>query len=273
MCPRNVRGPHGRGVFRAHCLLAALALVAGCGPSPAPGQVTTLTVYGAASLGPALESIKSAYLARSGVDLLLSTGSSATLRTQIEQGAPADVFLSADLQSPTALVAGGLVDGQVVVFAGNRLAVIVPSDNPGNLSSPLDLGRPGVRVVAAADRVPITTYATSLLERLAAIPGAPPDFAVRYAANMVSREPDVAAVMARIELGEGDVAIVYASDVARATNVRVLSLPEGRNVSVAYGGVVIAAPGHVAAGHALLDWLAGTEGQAILARFGFSTVP
>jgi molybdate transport system substrate-binding protein len=270
--------------------IVALAGCAGGGASPSPSaapatpsaaagesasaapstESAALTIFGAASLAKVLEEVKTAYeAAHPGATLTISTDSSAALRTQIEQGAPADVFLSADTTNPTALVDGGFADGDAVPFAGNELTIITPADNPGGLSGPFDLARAGVRVVAAGDEVPITKYATKLVENLAAEPGAPADFAAAYAANVASKEDNVAAVRSKIELGEGDAAIVYVTDAAASDEVATIDIPDSANVPASYAGVVVQASPNVEAAHAFLDWLAGPDGRAILATFGF----
>ena len=114
-----------------------------------------------------------------GLTLTISTDSSSALETQIEQGAPADVFLSADTTNPQKLVDAGLADGAAVTFAGNKLTVIVPADNPAGIASPADLAKPGIKVIAAGDEVPITKYATQLVANLAKEPGYPADFVGR----------------------------------------------------------------------------------------------
>jgi molybdate transport system substrate-binding protein len=235
-----------------------------------PALPADLTIYGAASLAKVLDEVKVAYEAAvPGSTLTLSTDSSAALETQIEQGAPADVFLSADTTNPQKLVDGGFADGEPIVFAGNKLTVITPTANPGGLTTPFDLGKDGIRVIAAGDEVPITTYATQLVENLAAAPDAPPDFAVAYAANIASKEDNVAAVRTKVELGEGDGAIVYVTDAAASDDVATIAVADGLNVPASYAGVVVNASPNLDAARAFLHWFAGPEGQAILGGFGF----
>jgi molybdate transport system substrate-binding protein len=248
--------------------------VAACAPTAAPAArsasaTPSLTIYGASSLKAALPKVKSAYeSARPGTTVTISTDSSTALETKIEQGAAADVFLAADMTNPQKLVDKGLAEGSVTPFAGNALTVIVPIGNPAAIASPVDLAKPGVRVIAAADSVPVTKYAADLVANLAQQPGYDADFATRYAANVVTKEDNVAAVVSKIELGEGDAAIVYVTDARGSAKVKEIAVPPGANVSASYGAVVIKAA-NVQAGQTLLRWLTGRDGQAILGSFGF----
>jgi molybdate transport system substrate-binding protein len=236
-------------------------------PSAAPAAIT---IYGAASLKGVLAKVKAAYeTANRGTTLTISTDSSATLETQIEQGAPADVFLSADTTNPKKLVVAGLAAGAAVTFAGNRLTIIVPTANPAGITSPKDLAKPGVKVIAAGDAVPITKYATMLVANLAKETDYPADFAARYTANIASKEENVKTIVARIELGEGDVGIVYVTDAKASTKVTTIDVPDTANVPATYAGVVVKASTSAAAAQAFLTWFAGPDGQAILSTFGF----
>jgi molybdate transport system substrate-binding protein len=229
-----------------------------------------VTIFAAASLRDALTRAAAAYeAAKPGVSISLSFGASSALRIQIEQGAPAGVLLSADTANPERLVSAGLVDGNVVPFAANALAIVVPGDNPAGIASPLDLGGDGVTILAAADEVPITGYAKQLVTRLAALPGYPRDFGIRYERNVVSREEYVTAVLAKIELGEADAGIVYATDALASGRVEEVPIPPEAAVTARYAGVVIRDSPGAAAGRAFLDWLAARDGQAVLAEFGF----
>ncbi len=154
-------------------------------------------------------------------------------------------------------------------FAGNLLTIIVPAGSPAGIATPADLAKTGVKVIAAGDAVPITKYATQLVANLAGQAGYPADFAAKYAANIVSKEDNVAAVVAKIELGEGDAGIVYVTDATSSTKVATIAVPDAANVPATYAGVVVKASANAAAGQAFLAWLAGPDGQAILASFGF----
>jgi molybdate transport system substrate-binding protein len=259
----------------AGLLLAAVA--AGCSGLPAAdgraaSERVELTVFAAASLRDAFGAVKESYeAAHPGAAVTFSFDGSGTLRTQLEQGARADLFASADEVNPRMLVDAGLVDGRPVPFAGNRLALVVPAGNPAGITSPFDLARPGVRLVGAGATVPITEYAAQMVAILAGLPGASRDFAASVEANVVSREDNVRAVLAKVELGEGDAAIVYATDATAAGDaVELIPLPADANVPVTYAAVVLRDAPHREAAARFLAWLAGAEGQAVLARFGFT---
>ena len=239
--------------------------------STAPSaEAVELTVYGAASLKGALEAAKTAYqTATPGTTVTLSTDSSSALETQIEQGAPADLFLSADTTNPKKLVDKGLAEGAAVTFAGNELTIIVPTANPAGITMPADLAKAGVKVIAAGDEVPITKYATQLVDNLAKEAGYPAHFAAKYTANIASKEDNVKAVVAKIELGEGDAGIVYVTDAKASTKVTPVDVPPSANVPATYAGVVVKASRNAAAAKAFLDWFAGPDGQAILSTVGF----
>jgi len=265
-------------------LIAALALVlAACssGATSAPSAPTpsaaasaaapaSLTIYAAASLKAVLAKVQTTYQAANpGTTLAISTDSSSALETKIEQGAPADVFLSADTANPQKLVDKGLAVGTVTKFAGNLLTIIVPTANPAGIQTPADLARSGVKMIAAGDTVPITKYATQLIANLAKQPGYPADFVAQYTANIVSKEDNVAAVVSKIGLGEGDAGVVYMADAKTSTAVAAIPVPDAANVPATYGGVVVKASANVAAAQAFLAWLTGPDGQAILASSGF----
>jgi molybdate transport system substrate-binding protein len=263
--------PRARRPLATIAVAVAALGAAACSPAPSAtvAAAVELTVSGAASLTGALEEIVPAYaLHAPGVTLTISTGASSALRTQIEQGAAADVFLSADTQQPTALVDGGLAAGDQRIFASNELTVIKPVDAE-KVVEPADMADPGVKIIAAGDAVPITKYANQVVANLSTLPGYPAGFAEAYAANIVSREDDVKAVVAKIELGEGDAAIVYGTDARAADAVAVMRIPDAANVVASYAGVAVKASTHPAEAAAFLDWLTGSEGQAILAAHGF----
>ena len=250
---------------------AASSAAPSSAPSAAGGD---LTIFAAASLKNMLAEAETAYeAANPGTDLTISTDSSSALETKIEQGAPADVFLSADTTNPQKLIDGGFASGEAVPFAGNKLTVIVPTDNPAAIQSAADLARPGLRIIAAGDDVPITKYATQLVENLAAEADDPAGFAAAYVANVASKEDNVSSIVSKVALGEGDAGIVYVTDAAASDEVTAIAVPDAANVPATYAGVVVGESPNQEAAAAFLDWLTGTDGQAVLSSFGFLPPP
>lgn len=253
----------------------AVLLVASCGAfaCACSTPVIGLRVFAASSLRTAAEQLKAAYeTAHQDVQVTISTGSSSALRTQIEQGADADVFLSADTANAQALVDAGNTDGPASAFATNKLAIVVPEGNPGGITSPADLARGDVTVLAAGEEVPITKYAGECVANLGRLAGYPADFSAAYQSNVASREDNVGALTSKIELGEGDAAIVYVTD-AIAAELPTVEIPPEANVVATYSGVVLEAAASTSKAHEFLDWVRSTAGQGILADLGFLPAP
>ena len=242
-------------------------------PSPLPAgraDQGELTVFAAASLADAFDALQGPWMAAyPGSSLVFSFDASSALRAQVEQGAPADVLASADMRNAQTLVDGCLAPGPVTRFAGNHLVVVVPAGDPAAIGSPADLAREGVRVIAAAPEVPVSRYAAAALEALALQPGYPADFVAAVTANTVSEEDNVRAVLAKIEVGEGDAAIVYATDALTGENVEAVAIPEEANPVATYAAVAVADTDQPALAAAFLAFLTGPEAQALLAAEGF----
>jgi molybdate transport system substrate-binding protein len=207
-------------------LLAALMLVgSSCGSDePSAG---TITVFAAASLTDAFTQIADDFEGEQGVQVRLSFGPSDGLATQIQEAAPADVFASASPKWMDAVAeAPGVTDR--ADFARNVLVVIVPAGNPAGLASIDDLGEPGVKLVLAADGVPVGDYAREMLANAAIADAA--------LGNVVSNEDDVKGVVQKVALGEADAGIVYRTDVtaAVADDLEVIEIPDDVNVVAVY---------------------------------------
>lgn len=236
-------------------------------PSAAAGE---LTIYAASSLKAALDKAKAQYeAANPGTTLVISTDASSALETKIEQGAPADVFLSADTTNPQKLVDKALTNGSLTNFATNRLTVIVPEDNPAKIQTPADLANTGIKVIAAGDAVPITKYANQLVGNLAKQPGYPADYVSAYNGNIASKEDSVSGIVAKVGTGQGDAGIVYVTDANGKADVAPVDVPPDANVIATYTGTVIKSSANPSAADAFLTWLAGPDGQAVLSGFGF----
>lgn len=247
-------------------LLVSLALL-GLGVAAA----AELRVLAAASLAGAFGDLAHRFeAAHPGVRVRLVLAGSQQLAAQIEQGAPGDVFASADTRWMDDVRDRGLLAGEARVFAHNRLVVIVPRTNPGHVGALADLTRRGVKLVIAADAVPAGHYARELFARLELEPGYPPGYARRALANVVSEEENVKAVAGKVQLGEADAGVVYRSDVtpALARYVRAIEPPDAANVTATYPIAALrdAPSGDLA--RAFVELVTSADGQAALARHG-----
>jgi molybdate transport system substrate-binding protein len=249
-------------------IIAALLVLAACRAESVDRP--PLRVLAASSLQDVLPLLEAVYRA-DGTTLETSFNGSSRLRVQIEQGAAADVFLSADARNVEALVAAGLADGVGVLFAANRLVLVVPrSAEPGGVASWTDLAAEGMRIVTAGDEVPIARYTDELVGRLASSEGAPAGYRAAYEANVVSLEDNVRAVLAKVEIGEADAAFVYATDAAASDAVRTLPLPHGTEVATECWALVLAGARSPAAARTFVAWLVGDEAQQVLVDHGFT---
>lgn len=239
-----------------------------------PATLGDITVFAAASLNNPFSIMGQAWAARDpDSTLTFSFDASSALRAQIEEGAPADVFASADLRNAQTLVEECLAPAPVVAFAANHAVIVVPTANPAGIDSWDDLATAGVRIVAAGEQVPISRYSEQVLANLGAMTGAPAGYVDAIHANLVSREDNVAAVLAKVELGEGDAGIVYASDAANSEGVTTVPIPDEANVLAEYGAVSVGDTDSPEGAATFLDYLTGPEAQAILAQHGFLPPP
>ena len=246
------------GIRSAFGLAASVLAVAACGgDADGPGVGGRVLVLAAASLTEAFEASGTA----SGLDVTFSFDSSATLATQITEGAPADVFASAAIGPMDDVVAAGGAAGDPAVFATNRLVVIVPSDNPAGIATPADMADPGVRVVLAAEEVPAGRSAREYLTAQG--------IADAVEANVVSNEENVRGVLERVALGEADAGVVYVTDARANADVQTIAIPEEDNVVAAYPIVALAEAPNADGAHAFVEFVLSSAGQEILAQHGF----
>jgi molybdate transport system substrate-binding protein len=258
-------------------LLLALASVT---PSPAPPEhreaPATLTVFAAASLTDAFEELGALYRRRhADAGVRFNFAGSQQLAAQLEHGAAADVFASADQRWMDRVQELGLARGQPVVFAHNRLVVVLPATNPGRIERLQDLARSGVKLVLAAEAVPVGRYSREMLGRLRGRSGFATDYDRLTLANVVSYEENVKGVVAKVQLGEADAGVVYRSDVTGDIASRLLmrDIPDDANVTARYPIVALAGSKRPSAARAFIDLVRGAEGRAILARHGLVPPP
>ena len=235
-----------------------------------------LRVFAAASLAEAFGELSRAFQrAHPDVVVRINLAGSQQLVAQIGQGATADVMALADERWMEDLSQHGMLSGDPVPFARNRLIVIVPRTNPARIKRLQDLARPGVKLVIGAPAVPVGAYAREMLSRLSRQPGFASDFARRVLSNVVSEEESVRGVVGKVQLGEADAGIAYRSDVSHsvARYLRVLQVPDSANVTARYPIAVLAGAPQAALAREFVAQVLSPEGQRTLARHGFETAP
>lgn len=235
----------------------------------------TLLVFAAASLSDAFTEMATAFQAEHpNVEILFNFGSSATLATQLSEGAPADVFASANNSQMNAALDAGRIAGSARTFVKNRLVLIVPIDNPANIQSLQDLDNEGVQLIVAAEGVPVRDYTNAMLERLAADPAYGETYRGAVMANIVSEEDNVRQVAAKVALGEADAGIVYVSDVTPdiAEQVIAISIPDYLNTIASYPIAVTNDSALPELAQAFVDFVLSDTGQDILVSWNFISV-
>lgn len=250
---------------------ASLALLVLAPVAGAAARGTTLGVFAAASLAGAFGDVAREFeRTHAGVHVQLNLAGTQVLVAQIEQGAKADVFASADAQWMATLKDHGHVEGDPATFARNRLVVIVPRTNPARIGKLPDLARPGVKFVIGVESVPVGRYGREMLAKLGVRPGFGDDFARKALANVVSQEDNVKGVVGKVQLGEADAGVCYRSDVtpSMARLVRVLEIPAEANVVADYPIAVVAGAPHADLAREFVALVLAVKGQRALERNG-----
>jgi molybdate transport system substrate-binding protein len=253
------------------CLTLAAVLAAGGLAAPAGAQQGNITVYAAASLTEAFNALGPAFTKKTGIAVTFNYGGSDTLATQIKQGAPADVFASANLTQMKVVNDAGLVAGAPKTFAKNRLVLISPKGAAMKFATPADLAKPGAKVVLAAPTVPVGGYARTTFGKLSGTAGYPADFPAAVEKNVVSNELDVKAVVTKISLGEGDAGVVYSTDVTStvAPKLDTVSFPSAVAPDIEYPIATLKHAPNPKGAQAFVDYILSPDGQAFLKARGF----
>jgi molybdate transport system substrate-binding protein len=234
-----------------------LALAVPGGGSARSGDSGRLAVFAAASLTEVFPAINKAPA--------YSFAGSDQLAFQIQQGAAADVFAAASPKYPDLLYKQGLVE-KPIAFTTNTLVVIVPKSNPGNIHSVLDLTRPGLKIVIGDSSVPVGSYTLTVLKNLGITDG--------VLKNVVSKEPDVKSIVAKVALGEADAGFVYVTDVKPVRGkVLAIALRESAQPHVVYEVAVVKAGKHRQAAYRFVTVLIRPPAQQKLFSFGFGRRP
>ena len=247
-------------------------LLASCTPArDTTSEQQTLVIFAAASLTDAFTEIGKRFEAEHpGVTVTFNFAGSQALRTQIEEGAPADVFASANKSEMDALVAGAQIkEGTPQIFLSNNLVVILPASNPAALTKIEDLSRSGIKLIFAAEEVPVGNYTRQALDRMNGSFGT--DFKEKVLANVVSNEDNVRQVVAKVQLGEADAGVVYTSDAVAAPDLLTIEIPAEFNVIAEYPIAALIQSNHTDLADAFIAYVLSNEGQSILQKWGFAS--
>lgn len=238
-----------------------------------PEEGGDLHIFAAASLNDAFNEIAN-YLMAENPDLhiTIESAGSQTLVTQLEEGAHADVLATANTSTMDRAHTSDLVNGDPVIFAGNRLVIVIPADNPAGIDNVDDLAREDVRLVLANPGVPAGDYSTTALCEYAQKIDDPEGFIARINTNLASEEPDVRHVLTRVQLGEADAGVVYASDattsILNGVEITVIEFPESIPALAEYP-ITAVEGGDTELAQAFISFVLSDEGQEILAYHGF----
>jgi molybdate transport system substrate-binding protein len=238
---------------------AAASTTAAPTTTTTPPVTGNITVFAAASLTDSFNAVGAAFTkANPNAKVTFTFDASSALVTQITQGAPADVFASADTANMDKLVKASLNGGPPVNFATNLLSIIVAPGNPKGITGVADLAKPDLKVVLCADGVPCGTYAKQILT------------AANVTVTPVSQEQNVKGVVTKVTAGEADAGIVYVTDVkAAGAKAAGVDIPASINVPAKYPIASVKASMHADVDAAFITFLTGPDGQAIMATSGF----
>jgi molybdate transport system substrate-binding protein len=234
-------------------------LTAACGDQGDPSSTSAVTVFAAASLTGAFTELGDAFEAATpGARVTFNFAGSSALAAQILDGAPADVFASADVDNMTKLTDAGATRSEPVVVTTNRAQIVVDSGNPEGIAAVADLADPDLIVIACAPEVPCGRYAQQVLANAGV------DLTFR------SLEENVRAVVSKVTLGEADAGIVYVTDVIDAGDqATAVAIPADVNVVAEYPMAITSESANPDGAQAFIDFVLSDEGQSILASYGF----
>lgn len=270
-----------KGLFITLSLVLVACTSVAAPTQPAGGAVTAaertpITVFAAASLTEAFTEIGQNFsIANPGVEVTFNFAGSQQLAQQIGQGAPVDVFASANsTQMNMVIESGRIITGTQRTFVRNRLVVITPVDNPAGLISLQDLAKPGIKTVFATKEVPVGQYSLDFLDKAEADGALGAGYKDAVIANVVSYEENVRAVLAKVTLGEADAGIVYSSDVTQAASEQVqrIDIPDNLNTIASYPIASLNDSTNQTVAQQFVDYVLSSAGQQVLETYGFIAI-
>ena len=257
-------------------LVLVSLLLAACGGSSKGSSTSTggsslsgtINVFAAASLTASFEQIGKDFMAENpGVTVRFNFAGSSTLATQIQQGAPVDVFASADTENMNK-VSSDMNASKT--FATNSLIVILPASNPGKIQTLKDLAKPGVKIAVADASVPVGNYTLQVLDKMGKSSEYGPSYEAAVKKNFVTHETSVGGIVSKVELGEVDAGYVYVTDALESVpKVTSIEIPAQYNVTADYPIATGKSSSNSAAAEAFLSFVLSSDGQDTLQSFGF----
>ena len=253
-------------------MLAVLLLAVSAGYAQEPKE---LTVFTAASLTGAFGEIGQMYKNETGISVAFNFDGSQALRTQLENGAYADVFASANVKQMNAVKNEGLMNNSsVVIFTKNKLSLIVPKDNPAKIINLSDLAKPGLKIVMGTKDVPVGDYTLQILSKLGNDSAYGPDYKAKVLSNVISQETNVNYVVTKVALGEADAGFAYVSDITENLTSKVdkIAIPDEYNVIAEYPMGILRESKYPVQSQKFISRVLSDEGKAVLEKYGFAPV-
>ena len=251
-------------------ILAAFVLAMSAGQCAE--QPREITVFCAAGLTGAFNDLGQIYKNESNDSVVFNFDGAQVLRTQVENGAYADVLVSSNDKNINALKAEGLLnDSSISVFAMNWQALIVPKINPAKIQNLSDLAKPGVKIVFGVKDLPITNITMMVLDKLATDPAYGPQYKEKVLSNVVSQETNINLIMSKVALGEADAAFVHKSEISPEyeNKVTVIDIPGKYNIKSEYAIGVLKQSKSPDLAEGFINLVKSAEGRAILEKHGY----
>jgi molybdate transport system substrate-binding protein len=249
--------------------LVAIALVTSTGMAEQPKE---LAIFCAASLTGAFGEIGLMYKNETNINVVFNFDGSQVLRTQIENGAYADIFVSANKKQMNLMKNEGLTNNSsITVFTKTKPVIIVPKDNLAKIQNISDLVKPGIKIVIGTKDVPIGDYTLQIMSRLSNDSAFGPEFKKKFMANVVSQEINVNYITSKVALGEADAGIAYDSDITKDLGAKItkIEIPNKYNVIAEYPMGILKQSKYPAQDQEFINLVKSDRGMAILEKYGF----